>query len=133
MTDKQIEKWFVELPEYESYVMAIGHYNKDLGYAGPNNSKVLEYIIPETLYGINLNPAFYQHDANYSIGGNKKDRWEADVTMVATGLFIIENTPDRWYLWGVNTARRHMARNRLVKYFEAVRSQGHKSFNFSGN
>jgi hypothetical protein len=37
MTDKQIEKWFVELPEYESYVMAIGHYNKDLGYAGPNN------------------------------------------------------------------------------------------------
>ncbi len=130
MTEKQLHKWFVDLPEYKDYVAAIGHYNPDLGYAGPESNKLLAALIPETAYGIDLNICFYAHDALYEIGGAKKDRWLADGTMLLLGLFIIENTPDRWYLWGLNTVRRHGARNRLIKYFESVRAQGYKHFNF---
>ena len=130
MTRKELIAWFKSLPDYPKYSKAIGEYIDELGYAGPENSKVLSYIIPETLYGICCNLAFYQHDAKYEIGGSKKDRFDADVAMLGTALFIIENTPNRWYLYGINWSRRHMARVRLIKYFEAVRSGGAKSFNF---
>jgi len=131
MTEKQIFKWFSELPEYPDYVEAIGAYNKDLGYAGPEDNEILSKLIPETAYGIDLNLCFYQHDALYEIGGDKYDRWLADGSMLLTALFIIENTPDRWFLYGLNTIRRHLARLRMTKYFEAVRSQGKPHFNFT--
>ena len=130
MTKKQLHKWFVDLPKYKEYSQAIGHYNPDLAYAGPDDNKFLSALIPETAYGIDLNMCFYAHDALYTIGGDKEYRWKADSAMLMTGLFIIENTPNRWWLWGVNTVRRHLARIRLIKYFEAVRSQGYKHFNF---
>ena len=131
MNDLEIHDWFINLPEYKSYYDAIGPYEPSCDYAGPDNNKTLSMMIPHTLYGIDCNIAFYQHDANYAIGGNKKDRFRSDVEMLGTCLFIIENTPDRWYLWGGNWARRHGARVRLIKYFEAVRSGGKSSFNFS--
>ena len=131
MEDYEITDWFINLREYKSYVDAIGPYEPELDYAGPSNNKTLSKMIPHTIYGIDLNCAFYQHDALYAIGGTKKDRWLADVTMVATGLFIIENYPNRWYLTGLNTMRRHLARVRLIKYFEAVRFGGKSSFSLS--
>jgi len=130
MTEKQIFAWFTKLPEYDKYVEAIGEYNKDLGYAGPDDNKFLAALIPETAYGIDLNLCFYQHDAKYSIGGNKHDRWLADGAMMLTSLYIIENTPDRWFLWGFNTARKHGARVRMIKYYEAVRAQGYQHFKY---
>jgi len=52
MTEKQIFKWFSELPEYPDYVEAIGEYNKDLGYAGPEDSIQGFYIThPESFRG----------------------------------------------------------------------------------
>lgn len=129
MTDYEIHDWFVNLPEYKSYYNAIGPYEPEVDYAGPDNNKALAFIIPSALYGIDCNIAFYQHDANYEIGGDKKDRFRADAAMLITGLFIIENTPDHWYLWGSNSIRRHLARVRLIKYFEVVRSFGDSSFN----
>lgn len=131
MTEKQILKWFSELPEYPDYVEAIGEYNKDLGYAGPEDNEFLSDLIPETAWGINLNLCFYQHDALCEIGGDKETRRLTDGSMLLTALFIIENTPDRWFLYGLNTIRRHLARLRILKYYEIVRSQGKPHFNFT--
>ena len=132
MTERELIEWFIALPAYKDYQKAIGQYNHELRYAGPENSKVLSAIIPETLYGINCNIAFYQHDALYEIGGTDEHRFNADIKMLATALFIIENTPNRWYMYGFNWGRKHMARVRLIKYFECVRAGGESSFNFKG-
>jgi hypothetical protein len=133
MTEKQILTWFTKLSEYKSYAEAIGDYNKDLCYAGPDDNEMLAALIPETAWGIDLNICFYQHDAKYSIGGGSHERWLADIAMLSTGLYIIEKWPNRWYLTGLNSIRRHLARIRLVKYFEAVRLLGYQHFNFTDN
>ena len=130
MTEKESIEWFVNLPDYPKYAEAIGEYNPSLKYAGPENSKVLSAMIPETLWGINCNIAFYQHDALYAIGGTPEDRFNADVRMMATALRLIEKTPDRWYLWTVNGARKRLAERRLLKYYNAVRWRGKSSFTF---
>ena len=130
MTNKELTEWFINLSIYPALSEAIGEYNPSLDYAGPENNKTLSFFIPRTLYGINCNLAFYHHDGLYAIGGTKKDRFKADGAMLMTALFIIEKTPDRWFLWGGNWARKHMARVRLIKYFEAVRSGGKSSFTF---
>ena len=123
-------KYLINLPEYEKYKKAIGPYEQKKDYSGPDKSWT-KLIIPSTLYGINCNTAFYIHDARYEIGGGKKERWEGDCAMLIQCLWCIGNTPDRWYLWGANWGRKHLARNRAIKYFEAVRSHGHHSFNFT--
>jgi len=130
MTKDELHDWFINLSQYKSLVDAIGAYNPCLNYAGPENSKALSFFIPRRLWGIDCNIAFYHHDGLYQIGGISSDRFQADLAMVGTALFIIEKTPDRWYLWGGNTIRRHWARERLIKYFEAVRFGGKKSFTF---
>lgn len=133
MTEKQILTWFTSLPEYKSYAEAIGDYNKDLAYAGPEDNDMLSKLIPETAYGIDLNICFYQHDASYQIGGGNKERWAADVAMLSTGLYIIEKTENKWYLTGANWLRKHLARIRLIKYFEAVRLLGYQFFNYTND
>jgi hypothetical protein len=131
MTEKQILTWFTSLPEYKQYAEAIGDYNMDLAYAGPDDNEMLAALIPETAWGIDLNICFYQHDALYQIGGGSKERWAADIAMLATGLYIIEKTNNKWYLTGANWLRKHLARIRLIKYFEAVRFLGYQHFNFT--
>ena len=118
------------LPEYKNWRDAIGDYNAKKDYSGAEKSWS-KHIIPSTLWGINCNTAFYVHDAYYAIGGDKDARWLADCAMLIQCLWCIANTPDRWYLWGANWGRKHLARNRAIKYFEAVRSHGHHSFNFT--
>jgi len=130
MSDQELIQWFVNLSIYPALSEAIGEYNPSLDYAGPENNKTLSLFIPRTLYGIDCNLAFYHHDGLYEIGGTSKDRFKSDIAMLATALFIIEQTPDRWFLWGGNWARRHLARVRLIKYFESVRAGGKDSFNF---
>ena len=131
MTQEEIFEWFKKLPEYAKIVEVFGEYDPELAYAGPENDATLAALVPETAYGIDLNLAFYHHDGLYKIGGDKQARWVADMTMLSTGYFIIENTPDRWFLWGFNWSRRAAARRRLIKYWEAVRAQGHKHFNYT--
>lgn len=131
MTKEEIIHYFVSLPEWQSYVDAMGEeYDYDIDYAGPRNNKFLDFMIPSTMYGINMNPIFFQHDGGYEIGGDKSKRFKVDVTMLASGLFIIENWPISKWIWGMNWARKGLARRRLLKYYEGVRSQGYKSFNF---
>ncbi|HIA67497.1 TPA: hypothetical protein EYN98_15860 [Candidatus Poribacteria bacterium] len=130
MTEDELIDWFKNLKVYKSLFDAIGAYNPALNYAGPENSKTLSFFIPRKLWGIDCNLCFYHHDGLYEIGGTKKDRFAADGAMVLTALFIIEKTPDRWYMYGVNWLRKHWARERLIKYFEAVRAGGKSSFTF---
>ncbi len=130
MNLKGLEHWFKNLSQYKSLVDVIGAYNPELDYAGPENNKTLSFFIPHTVYGIDCNMAFYQHDAQYEIGGTKKDRFDADGAMLITALFIVEKWPEPWYLWGSNWARKHLARVRLIKYFEAVRAGGKDSFKY---
>ena len=130
MTPQELEDWFKNLSVYRTILPLIGAYNPKLDYAGPENSKALSRFIPRTLWGIDCNLAFYHHDGLYSKGGTDRDRFNADLAMIGTALFIIEKWPNRWYLTGTNWLRKHWARERLIKYFEAVRSGGKSSFNF---
>jgi len=130
LTEDEILLWFSKLPNYDKYVEAIGEYNKELSYAGPADNNILMILIPETAWGIDLGLCFYQHDAGHEMGGDENDRWLSDTAMLSTGLFIIEKTPNRWYLFGVNGIRRHLARIRLIKYFEIVRSLGYQYFHY---
>ena len=130
MTKPELHDWFINLSIYRVLVIAIGAYDDSKDFAGPDNNKMLSKLIPRTLWGIDCNMAFYHHDGLYFIGGNSADRFKADLAMLGTALFIIEHTPDRWYLWGSNTIRRHLARVRLIKYFEMVRAHGKPSFTF---
>ena len=123
-------EYLKSLPEYAKWRDAIGDYNASKDYSGAEKSWT-KLIIPSTLYGINCNTAFYIHDALYEIGGGKKERWEADCAMLIHCLWCISNEPDRWFLYGGNWMRKHLARNRSIKYFEAVRAGGHDSFNFT--
>lgn len=120
------------LPEYPVYTILIGEYDDNTGYAGPEN-KTISKFIPRKLWGIDCNIAFYQHDALHEKGGSKKDRWTSDITMLITILWCIENYPDKKLIYGFNWLRRNLARNLAMKYFEVVRSQGHKHFNFKLN
>jgi hypothetical protein len=131
MTKEEILHYFISLPEWTEYTELLGEeYDDDIDYAGPRNNKVLDFMIPSTMYGINMNPIFFQHDALYEKGGSKKERFKADAKMIVSGLFIIEKWPDSKWIWGLNWCRRALARRRLIKYFEGVREQGYKSFNF---
>lgn len=123
-------EYLKSLPEYSLYCDYIGSYDDIIDYAGPNG-KAISKLIPRTLWGIDCNIAFYQHDALYEKGGSKKDRWTADITMLVTILWCIDNHPDSKLIYGFNWMRRHLARVRAIKYFEAVRSQGYKHFNFN--
>ena len=131
MTTEELQDWFKNLQVYKVLFLGIGAYNPHIDYAGPEHSKALSRFIPRTLWGIDCNLAFYHHDGLYFVGGTDADRFKADLAMVGTALFIIEKTPDRWYLYGSNWLRKHWARERLIKYFEAVRAGGKSSFNFS--
>ena len=131
MTKSEILHYFISLPEWASYVEALGEeYDDDIDYAGPRNNRLIDFLVPSTMYGINMNPIFFQHDGGCEIGGSKKDRFNVDVLMLASGLFTIEKWPISKWIWGLNWARKAAARRRLLKYYEAVRSQGYKSFNF---
>lgn len=129
MTKADIEYWFISLSKYKDWVDALGEeYNPHKDYAGPEDSKIISFFIPCKVYGININPCFFGHDGDYKIGGSKRDRWQADGNMLITALFIIEKWPDSKFIWGFNWARKGLARRRMIKYFEAVRSQGAKHF-----
>jgi len=123
------ERYLKLLPEYDLYCKLIGQYDNRKDYAGPENSE-LSALIPHSLYGMDCNIAFYAHDALYEQGGQKKDRFKADAIMLVTMLWVIENHPDSKWIYGFNWAKRHLARLRAIKYFEAVRSLGYKHFKF---
>lgn len=124
------ERYLRLLPEYDEYCKMIGQYDNKKDYAGPEGEAISK-LIPRTLWGIDCNIAFYAHDALYEKGGSRKARWEADAAMLITALWVIENHPNSKWIFGANWLRRHLARLRAIKYFEAVRAQGYESFNFT--
>ena len=130
MTDRDTILWLYSLPHYRDWEKAIGGYDPNYDYSGPENNRFLRWLIPSRLWGINCNPAFYAHDAAYSIGGGSTQREMADENMKIIGLKIINEAKDKKYLYGFNWARRFLATRRLLKYYYAVRVGGSSSFNF---
>ncbi len=130
MTDRDTILWLYSLPHYSEWEKAIGGYDPNYDYSGPENNRFLRWLIPSRLWGINCNPAFYAHDAAYAIGGGSTQREMADDNMQIIGNKIIDETKDKSYLYGFNWARRFLARRRLLKYYYAVRAGGSSSFNF---
>ncbi len=130
MTKSELIDYFRDLSVYRSLMFSIGAYDDKKDYAGPDNNKTLSRFIPRTLWGIDCNLAFYHHDGLYFMGGDDADRFKADLAMIGTALFIIEKTPNRWYLYGTNWLRKHWARERLIKYWEGVRDEGKSSFTY---
>lgn len=129
-TKKSREEWVASFEdEYALMCDTLGPYIDGKNYAGREGDWKSRFI-PKRLYGINLNPVFYRHDGFYTIGGDKSDRWRADCTMLCEGLLFIRNYPDKWYIWGFNTARRRAAERRMLTYFDAVRDFGSDAFNF---
>lgn len=126
---KQQIAWLKSLPEYQNMVKVLGEYDDSIDYVGAVGDWKSEFI-PRSLWLIDINICAYIHDYWYYIGGSITDRFKADAMFLADMLRWIEQTPDRWYIYGFNWGRRGMARRRALKYFEAVRLAGDKAFHF---
>lgn len=103
-------------------VELIGDYDEQKDYVGPENSKI-SYLIPRTIWGIDINAAAYIHDYFYTKykGSSEQKRFEIDSIFLADMMQIIE-FEDCWRI------RRVLARMRAVKYFSVVREQGAEIF-----
>lgn len=115
-------------PNYHMMVAVLGEYDDTVDYMGPNNSWK-KYLIPRTLWGIDCNIASYRHDWLYFEGGNESDRLKADRLFLFDLISFIEDHHCSWP-WGTRWLHRKLARSRADKYYMAVKSQGHKEFNY---
>lgn len=116
--------WLHSLPEYSK----MGKYNDSIDYVGATGDWKSKFI-PRKFYGIDINVCAFIHDFNYREGGSLTDRFKADAMFLADMMKQIELTPDNRF-YGTNWYRKHLARLRAIKYFEAVRAFGGKAFNF---
>ena len=124
---RQIE-WLEALPSYPEMAKKLGPYVDSKDYVGATGDWKSRFI-PRKFYGVDVNVAAYVHDYYYSFPeGNEDDRFKADAGFLADMMKQIELTPDKWWCYGVNWLRRHNARLRAIKYFEAVRYKGKESF-----
>lgn len=120
--------WLKSLPSYTMMTFKLGRYNDNVKYVGATGDWKSK-IIPRSFYGVDVNVCAFIHDYHYSFPeGNEEDRFNADAGFLANMMRQIELTPDKWWCYGANWLRRHNARLRAVKYFEAVRYAGKKSF-----
>ncbi len=115
---KQIA-WLRNLSNYADMAKVMGEYNDDKDYVGPEGSWKTR-IIPRKAYGVDINVAAYVHDYYYALGGSSEDRFKADAVFLADMMRQVELCLQRWY----QMPRRHFARLRFLKYFEAVRRYG---------
>jgi len=82
------------------------------------------YIVPNTIYGLNIRQVCCYHDDRYERGGNMEDKRLADREFLDNLLMLIDNHK-KWYYphW--------LARHRALTYYDAVVRAGHGSFNFN--
>lgn len=118
--------WVTSLPDYPQMEKVMGPYDPSKDYLGPGGQEptALSRVIPRTIYGIDMSPAAYVHDYDYTIGGDDADRFKADARFLVNMMKQIELVAPKWYQY----PWRHLARLRAVKYFEAVRGHGGSLF-----
>jgi len=122
-------RWLKALSEYNDMAFSIGRYDDKIDYVGKTNDWKSRFI-PRKFYGVDINVCAYIHDYYYGVGGNATDRFKADAMFLADIMKQIELKPDNKF-YGTNWYRKHLARLRAVKYFEAVRTFGGKAFTFT--
>ena len=124
-TQAQID-WLKGLSDYVEVAERIGEYTNDNNWVGPGGKESgwFAKVVPQTAWGICLKPAAYLHDDDYGQGGNEADRFKADARFLANMMKQIEIVCPQWW----QAPRRHLARVRALKYFEAVRAGGKKHF-----
>jgi hypothetical protein len=125
-----IPDWFLQHYDYLECVLAIGEYNPDIDYAGPTNSPELSKLIPNTLFGIDMNIAFYLHDALYEKGGDEGDRLMADCAMDEVCKLCIEKYRPKWYMLWAYSRQKRLALKAAEAYYQAVRAFGSSSFKY---
>ena len=92
--------------------------------AGPGGggwwNRFLAWLIPDTLFGLDITHIANRHDFGYSVGGTKKQRFVEDLVFLINLMIWIWLQPKH------RTKRSWLA----FQYFIAVRLGGKKSFNF---
>ena len=84
-----------------------------------------KYLVPNTIYGLNIRIVCCIHDEEYEIGGTQEDKDRADDN-IHDNIDIIIDLYDKWYY------PTRPAKLRANTYRFAVQQAGDSSFNFKG-
>lgn len=87
------------------------------GGCGPGNKG--DYLVPDTIYGLNVKPACVIHDTRYASVSNDNEQYEADKEFLYNMFTLI----DKQTKWAFLRWARH---RRALKMYEAVRLGGSK-------
>jgi len=79
---------------------------------GPGRG-VLEWLVPDTIYGLSVSAACSIHDWSYSHGKTASDKCEADTVFLNNMIRLIEAAGGPWLL-------RRLRLRRARAYYEAV-------------
>jgi len=78
-------------------------------------------LIPNTIYGVSINPACVIHDYAYLVGRTIQDKEQSDREFLNNMIRLVE-AKDVWYY------PTSLARRRALKYYEAVTFFGGTAF-----
>jgi len=81
------------------------------------------WIVPDTIYGLNIKPVCCIHDYDYFKGRTQGDRERADYRFLRNLMEAIDQAPGF-----VNGLLRMPRRRRALKYYEAVNAYGDDAF-----
>lgn len=82
-----------------------------------------KYLVPDTVYGLNIRVVCCIHDDDYERGGTQKDKDKAD-NNIHDNIDIIIDLFDRWYY------PTKLAKLRANTYRNVVQKAGDSAFNF---
>ena len=81
------------------------------------------WIVPDTIYGLNITPVCCIHDDDYKNGKTQGDRERADYRFLRNLMETIDQAPGF-----INAMLRMPRRRRALKYYEAVNRFGDEAF-----
>lgn len=87
--------------------------------AGPSGKG---YLVPDTIYGLNITESAHQHDWSYQFGITRKDKERADKMFLDNIITLIEQKKNQWF-WV-----KKLRYKRAKKYYYAVKHFGGSSF-----
>lgn len=122
-TQKRQIEWL--LGQWDYSVMAatrLGEYDDDKKYVGAEGDWK-SFLVPRTIYKIDVNVCAYIHDYRYIIGGDSVDRKEADNEFYESIAYWISQYSG--FIIGT------LARIRAWFYYRAVRKYGGATFNYT--
>ena len=88
---------------------------------GCGSGKVGDWLVPDTIYGLNVKKACRIHDVMYFLGTTNKDKKAADRVFLNNMLRIIKGGTKWWLL-------RRLRILRAYTYYKAVKRFGARAF-----